>query len=730
MSIFEDELKIVPMNAKRRYQMKAELAGILIMTLLLTFGCWWLFEKQAIGNAISEFLGPFFEPMRPWATEFVAHQLRPFLETYISVPFNNFLSNFSWCRNLGRDIAYTIAGLSAAFREVAMTFLPFTPALILIAYHNGFWGIPLRKNGERTVLGEEFHKWKILHFGPKIVVPVEKKRTVLQETSFILGFLLVAWVVLFLLCTGCLANVMPGYAWRQISDGTMQWLVACLRDAHFQVPSEWMAYMKHETFLCRPLINMNTEGFQYFYTAFLDPFHKLIPPQEPMPADLWNFRIFASAAASLAATVPFALMLSSWGLDCIASTAFVIRPAVLVLRRRFIFSIESKFKWEDLISLDGVPAKEGEFYLNFRGGRKLRINIRDFKESQQKLMFQAIDELAAGCVVSDEIRKNYFPSAKDASVGYTLFWEDALASRRRSTVFVPLKDGETLADGKIVVQRQLAGQGWAATYLARMQDKPVVLRESHLSQESEQSRKAAEMLQRESKILLSLKHKSIAEVLDCFVENGRSYLLLEYVPGRDLRQHIGLAGALPQSTVIKMALQICSILQYLHEQDPPVIHRDLSPDNLVVTENGEIRLIDFGASKQSIENATGTLIGKQAFMAPEQLRGKASVKSDIYALGATLHWLLTAKEPMALSQSHPQSLVSDVSAALDSLVAEMTSFEAEDRPASVAEIKSRLEQIPLEEEAGAVISLAKKMTEICRVASTSFKQLKEEAEHE
>ncbi len=90
---------------------------------------------------------------------------------------------------------------------------------------------------------------------------------------------------------------------------------------------------------------------------------------------------------------------------------------------------------------------------------------------------------------------------------------------------------------------------------------------------------------------------------------------------------------------------------YLHNQKVPILHRDLTPDNLLLDESDALKLIDFGAAHQFVEGVTGTLIGKQCYIAPEQLRGSASVRSDIYSFGCTLYFLLTGNDPVALAPS-------------------------------------------------------------------------------
>src|SRR5207237_6197438 len=120
-------------------------------------------------------------------------------------------------------------------------------------------------------------------------------------------------------------------------------------------------------------------------------------------------------------------------------------------------------------------------------------------------------------------------------------------------------------------------------------------------------------------------------------------------------------GAQKETTVLKWAAEVAEILTYLHKRNPPIIHRDLTPDNLVLKNEGTVHLIDFGAANQFVGTATGTLVGKQAYIAPEQLRGKADLQSDLYSLGGTLHYLLTGKDPIPLMVAHPNEVLPDIS---------------------------------------------------------------------
>lgn len=149
-------------------------------------------------------------------------------------------------------------------------------------------------------------------------------------------------------------------------------------------------------------------------------------------------------------------------------------------------------------------------------------------------------------------------------------------------------------------------------------------------------------------------------------------------------------GPRPEAAVIDWAKQVCSILEYLHQREQPIVHRDLTPDNIILCDDGNIRVIDFGAAQQFIEGVTGTLIGKQCYVAPEQLRGLATVRSDIYSLGCTIYFLLTGKDPLPLTECNPQDEVK-VSAWLNELVRTCTAFDEQDRPQSIDRVIDALD---------------------------------------
>ncbi len=124
---------------------------------------------------------------------------------------------------------------------------------------------------------------------------------------------------------------------------------------------------------------------------------------------------------------------------------------------------------------------------------------------------------------------------------------------------------------------------------------------------------------------------------------------------------------------------MASILAYLHSQTPPIVHRDFTPDNLLLRSDGQVVLIDFNVAEQLEAKASSNVAGKPSYIPPEQFRGEATPQSDIYALGATLFFLLTGHDPEPLSSSHPASENSQVPQGLDDLVARATAPDTKQR---------------------------------------------------
>ena len=359
--------------------------------------------------------------------------------------------------------------------------------------------------------------------------------------------------------------------------------------------------------------------------------------------------------------------------------------------------------WYELNSVELYHAqvshpREGTLYMTFSTGGHASISLKGLRSEEIEQLVLGIETFCDGELPKDVLLPLKNEIRDELKLGqsksYTNLWEDELNYRYSATTFIPLAPGTTLLNGDLKVIRQLGFGGLSAIYLVQRSKKDLfILKESCIPTDSEEQlqEKASQQFEREAKILASLNHPQIAKVFDYFVNEGRHYLLLEYIHGQDLRQHVEEHGPVAETLVRKYAREILSILSYLHEQAPPIIHRDLTPENLIINDGGKIVLIDFGAANTFLQTATGTLVGKHCYIAPEQFRGRATLASDYYSLGGTLHFLLTGKEPIPLSSSSPRELQESVSPSLDEIIREMTDIDVTKRPDSIIKILAKLD---------------------------------------
>jgi serine/threonine protein kinase len=130
----------------------------------------------------------------------------------------------------------------------------------------------------------------------------------------------------------------------------------------------------------------------------------------------------------------------------------------------------------------------------------------------------------------------------------------------------------------------------------------------------------------------------------------------------------------------------------LHGLSPAIIHGDVTPDNIMIDKDGKVKLLDFDASQELTRNKTNTVVGKHAYMSPEQFKGILSETSDIYALGCTLHFLLTGIDPEPITESCPANINKFVSERMSEIVSKATKFDHSDRFSDLSEMRTLLEQ--------------------------------------
>lgn len=349
---------------------------------------------------------------------------------------------------------------------------------------------------------------------------------------------------------------------------------------------------------------------------------------------------------------------------------------------------------------DSVDIKKQKLNVGFRSGNFVMLDLAAMKGDDGSRFLLALDVWASSHLANpdqlEKIRHLTRTRNNPALPMFTEMWEAELHHRFGSLTYVPLEPGDRARNGTLQIVRQLNFGGHSAVYLALQDDRDlVVLKESVAPTfASERARqKASEMFEREAALLIKLRHQCICKVFDNFVEDGRHYLLLEYIPGRDLRQIVRETGPKDEVTVLRWAMQIASVLEYMHQSSPPIIHRDITPDNIVLKNNGELTVVDFGAANEFLSTATGTLVGKQAYIAPEQFRGKATMQSDIYALGGTLYFLLTGQDPEPLTVSHPQQIVDRISKDFDDFISSCTELDVDRRFLCAQDVYSKAKSL-------------------------------------
>jgi len=227
-----------------------------------------------------------------------------------------------------------------------------------------------------------------------------------------------------------------------------------------------------------------------------------------------------------------------------------------------------------------------------------------------------------------------------------------------------------------------------------------------VSTEFAQGGKIRDRFEREAEILQQFRHPNIVRFLAVGRFRGTSYIAMEFIPGPTLEKIVLDRGAMPWREVVDLAIQTCDALQYAHEHG--VVHRDLKPSNLMLTDDGKIKLTDFGIAKDldaTALTAEGRTLGTAAYMSPEQIRGTPPVshKTDLYAFGVVLYQMLTGKPPfegstpVVLMHSHlneapprPSAKVHEIPKALDDLVVNLMAKAPGDRPWDAAAVGVKL----------------------------------------
>jgi serine/threonine protein kinase len=269
---------------------------------------------------------------------------------------------------------------------------------------------------------------------------------------------------------------------------------------------------------------------------------------------------------------------------------------------------------------------------------------------------------------------------------------------------------DTLLQNRYLIVRPIGKGGMGAVYLAKDQRlrSTVALKETFFEDEA-----MLKAFEREAALLANLRHPALPRVIDHFTEDKGQFLVMEFIPGEDLEEMLkAKGGAFSPAEVLGWADQLLDALDYLHTQEPPIIHRDIKPQNMKLTARGQIILLDFGLAKgtageMSKVAGTGSIMGYTPTYAPlEQIHSTGTdPRSDLYSLAATLYHLVTGVTPHdALFRAsaviggqsdplrQPHEINPQVSPAVSAVLLRAMSLHSEQRPANAEEMRRELSQ--------------------------------------
>jgi eukaryotic-like serine/threonine-protein kinase len=259
--------------------------------------------------------------------------------------------------------------------------------------------------------------------------------------------------------------------------------------------------------------------------------------------------------------------------------------------------------------------------------------------------------------------------------------------------------------GRYQVVDVLGGGGMALVYRARDEelDRPVAIK--LLADNLAADEAFRKRFLREARLAAQLAHPNVVQVYDSGEADGRPYIVMEYVEGETLADLLSRRGRLPPSEAVELALQVCSGLEHAHQAG--LVHRDIKPQNLLIREDGTVKIVDFGIARSARGTRlteTGSVLGTAAYLAPEQAAGEeVTPAADVYAVGVVLYELLAGRTPHTAesltqflvsgqTQSIPElrELAPEVPAALEDVVMRCLARIPEYRPPSAGALAASL----------------------------------------
>jgi predicted Ser/Thr protein kinase len=264
-----------------------------------------------------------------------------------------------------------------------------------------------------------------------------------------------------------------------------------------------------------------------------------------------------------------------------------------------------------------------------------------------------------------------------------------------------LPSNQVLNQRYIIVERVGRG-GMAAVYKVTDALQPgaiwAIKEMSDAALPPEEREYAVKSFEQEARLLQALQHPNLPKVVDAFTERGKHYLVMEFVPGRSLEAEIrARQQPVPERELLPWAFALCDVMSYLHNQNPKIIFRDLKPSNVMLTPQGQIKLIDFGIVRFFKPGKTRDTqaLGTPGYCAPEATTGQTDERSDLYSLCVTLHQLLSKHDPASTIFNLPplRAINPQVSNELERILMKGLNNQRDQRWRSMDEMRTELARL-------------------------------------
>lgn len=262
-----------------------------------------------------------------------------------------------------------------------------------------------------------------------------------------------------------------------------------------------------------------------------------------------------------------------------------------------------------------------------------------------------------------------------------------------------LQSGVVL-DGKYEILKQIGAGGMSVVYLAmdkRLNNKQWAVKEIKREVTGKDNITMKQMLMTEANLLESLDHPTLPRIVNIIESGDTLYMVMDYIEGETLGAILSREGAQPEAKVISWGKTLGDVLRYLHQRQPPIIYRDMKPQNLMLKPDGNLKLIDFGIAREfKIQNVKDTSwLGTRGYAAPEQFggQGQTDARTDIFGLGATLYHLVTGHDPSQYPyEMYPiRQWNPTLSEGFENILRTCTQFNPDDRYQSTEELLWALE---------------------------------------